>query len=786
LEDKGSAATSGEAHSAELCTHPGLAGDVHIIWLHALFFLSGFPALLYQIVWQRALFAIYGVNIQSVTIVVSAFMLGLGAGSLLGGLLSKTRRVPLLLMFGLAELGIGAFGSVSLGIFHWAAIYTAGVRPLETGIISFSLLVAPTALMGCTLPILVVFLVRVSGNVGRSVGSLYCVNTLGSAAACFMAALVTMRHLGQSGSVYLAVAINCTIGSSVLIIHFLQRGRSVTGAADPAASDGLERETTQTSGRYLSLPIASVLTGLGGFIALAYEILWYRAYSYTLQDHAPVFPALLGFYLTGIAFGSYISRALCRQTAANALARQMRMIAGFVVVANLLGFLVLPSASFIIPGADLHFLLRAQTLPLVGLSAALLGATFPLISHASVRPDEGAGSGTSLLYAGNIAGSTLGSFLVGCVLMDYWTISEISVGLAVAGLALGGAILIGSDSRRRSLILTLAASAAVAMLIFGSATPLFDGLYERLEEGRRYAAGQRYRYLVETKSGVIAVEPDGVVLGGGVYDGAFNIDLVHDKNGIERAYSLSLWHPSPRRVLMIGLSSGSWAQVIANHPQVEKFNIVEINPGYLRLIPRFRIVSSLLENPKASIVIDDGRRWLFGHPNSRFDVIVMNTTFNWRAHTTNLLSVEFLRLARRHLNPGGVLFYNTTGSPEVQLTGVTVFPYGLIVRNCLAVSDAPIAPDVKRWERIMMQYRIDGVRVLDPQRPDHREKLSRLISEYNGLERSDHIRERTAGARVITDDNMGTEWQLPYPGGLSGLLSKWWRAFPSFLHAFHL
>ena len=626
--------------------------------------------------------------------------------------------------------------------------------------------------MGSTLPILVAYLVRISGNVGRSVGSLYCVNTLGSAVACFIAAVVTMPHLGQSGSVNLAAAINCTIGTSVLVLYFLQRMRSVTAATDPAASDGLERETTRMSGKYLSLPIASVLTGLGGFIALAYEILWYRAYSYTLQDRAQVFPALLGFYLTGIAFGSYISRALCRQTAANALQRQMRMVAAFVVVANLLGFLVLPAASFIIPVVDLHFLLRGLTLPLVTLSAALLGATFPLISHAAVRPDDGAGSGTSLLYVGNIVGSTLGSFLVGYVLMDYWTIGQISVGLALAGLALGAAILIGSDPRPRSLILSVAASAAVAVVIFGSATALFDGLYDRLEKGVRYVAGQRYRYLVETKSGVIAVEPDGVVLGGGVYDGAFNIDLVHDKNGIERAYSLSLWHPSPRRVLMIGLSSGSWAQVIANHPQVEKFTIVEINPGYLQLIPRFGIVSSLLDNPKASIVIDDGRRWLFSHPDSRFDVIVMNTPSHWRAHTTNLLSAEFLRLVRHHLSPGGVFFYNTTGSPEVQLTGVTVFPYGLMVRSCLAVSDTLITPDVKRWQQIMMQYRIDGVPVLDPQRPDHREKLSQLISEYNSLEQAGHIRERNAGARVITDDNMGTEWEFPYTR-LWSLLSKW-------------
>jgi len=47
--------------------------------LSTLFLFSGMPALIYQVVWQRALFSIYGVNAESVAIVVSAFMLGLGS-----------------------------------------------------------------------------------------------------------------------------------------------------------------------------------------------------------------------------------------------------------------------------------------------------------------------------------------------------------------------------------------------------------------------------------------------------------------------------------------------------------------------------------------------------------------------------------------------------------------------------------------------------------------------------------------------------------------------------------
>src|SRR5207253_4060075 len=85
--------------------------------LRGLFFFSGFPALIYQLTWQRALFRIFGVNIESVTIVVTAFMLGLGIGSLAGGWLSNRSRIALLPLLAVIEAATGAFGLVSLAIF---------------------------------------------------------------------------------------------------------------------------------------------------------------------------------------------------------------------------------------------------------------------------------------------------------------------------------------------------------------------------------------------------------------------------------------------------------------------------------------------------------------------------------------------------------------------------------------------------------------------------------------------------------------------------------------------
>ena len=62
------------------------------LYLYFPFFFSGMSAIIYQLLWQRELTRLYGANIESATAVITAFMLGLGVGSLLGSLV--TAQVP--------------------------------------------------------------------------------------------------------------------------------------------------------------------------------------------------------------------------------------------------------------------------------------------------------------------------------------------------------------------------------------------------------------------------------------------------------------------------------------------------------------------------------------------------------------------------------------------------------------------------------------------------------------------------------------------------------------------
>jgi spermidine synthase len=729
-------------------------------WLYLLFFLSGFPALIYQIVWQRSLFAIYGVNIESVTVVITAFMLGLGLGSLFGGWLSK-QSVPRLLVFACVELGIAGFGILSLPLFHWIATYTAGTTTLKAGVITFLLVLLPTILMGSTLPLLVAHIVDRSGNVGHSVGTLYFVNTLGSATACFAAGMILMRSFGQSGSVQIAAGLNACIGLSVLLLYVRSRRAPAIASTEQGAAE-LDFANQQ---QYLPLIFGVVLAGLSGFVALGYEILWYRVLSFTSGGVARALALLLGTYLAGIAFGSFFSERLCHFRRHAGIRHFIGLTAALIVAANVLGYLVIPYLAYRVPRYDLD-----HPFLLILVTTACFGASFPLISHISIQPGPESGAKLSYLYLGNIIGSAAGSFVIGFIFMDLWPLSRIAVTLALMGIGVGAVVILLLHIRA---LPRLMAGLAICVLagagILWSSGPFFADLYEKLQYKNNWQRTGEFAHIVETKSGIVTVSQDGTVYGGGLYDGRFNVDLIHDSNHTIRAYALSAFHPNPKQVLMVGLASGSWAQIIANHPQLEKLTVVEINPGYLRVIPQYAQVASLLRNPKVEIIIDDGRRWLLRNPDKKFDVIVMNTTFHWRDHASNILSTEFLELVRRHLKPGGVHYYNTTGSFEAMLTGATVFPYSLRVITFMAVSDSPIPVDKERWRKVLLEYQIDGKPVFNLSRKEDRERLDEVLSladstapvpinQVVAMETGATFKQRFRGRRIITDDNMGTEW----------------------------
>ena len=519
----------------------------------------------------------------------------------------------------------------------------------------------------------------------------------------------------------------------------------------------------------MKLRATILIAAISGFIALSYEILWYRAFAFVSWGAAPVFGLLLFFYLFGLALGSLQSKRLCRDRSKEGQGRRLRDLAILIAIADLVGFLVIPALGrFATHDWRLSFLL-------VSLSAGTMGCVLPVVSHYGIEPDDRAGMNLSYVYLANIIGSACGSYLTGFVLMDLWSTRAISGFLALAGLSVVIPLLIASCMAKPRLLASVGGVVALGVVAMAVSPALFGQLYERLLYKNTFTDETHFVQVVENRHGVIAVNKYAQVYGGGAYDGAFNVSLVDDKNVVERAFAVGALHPHPREVLMIGLSSGSWAQIVSHLPEVEHLTIVEINPGYLQLIAQYPAVASLLKNPKVKIIIDDGRRWLVRHPESKFDFIVMNTTWHWRAHITNLLSQEFLGLVRAHLNPGGIHYFNTTSSDEAQRTAALFFPYAMRVINFIAVSDSPLVFDRGRWGKMLTTMFIDDIPVLDFTNAHQRDVFTHLMEfadsidqpyDFHALETRANVLTRTTGATEITDDNMACEWKDPlhFPG----------------------
>lgn len=186
--------------------------------LHFLFFFSGISALIYQVIWQRMLFTFFGVDLESITIIVSVFMFGLGVGGLVGGFLANRLPSQQLILYILIEIGIAIFGFFSPTIINAVGHATVNNSEIITVMLSFTILAFPTVLMGATLPILVSHVNQFDHNIGKSVGGLYFMNTLGGAVGAFLAGFVFLFYIGLSGAIYCAAGTNLFIAAIALVV----------------------------------------------------------------------------------------------------------------------------------------------------------------------------------------------------------------------------------------------------------------------------------------------------------------------------------------------------------------------------------------------------------------------------------------------------------------------------------------------------------------------------------------------------------------------------------------
>jgi spermidine synthase len=495
-----------------------------------------------------------------------------------------------------------------------------------------------------------------------------------------------------------------------------------------------------------------------GFLSLSVEIVWVRAIGFSFRSLPPAFSFVLGCFLVGIALGAVLGKRLCERS------QNLYVAATIVLSASALVDVLTPLfISHVMTKTGEQLLPPAAA---IIATAALKSTLFPIVHHlGSVATGPRVGRSVSRIYFGNIMGATLGPLVTGFVAFDYLSIDEcFAIAAAIAVLAATACILV--SGRPKLIAMPFAAAVVASVIAFNSIGPGPGSL------GLLVVGGPMpMTHYIANSHGIIhtSLTSHGeAVFGGNIYDGIATVNVDTNPNGLDRLFMLATVHPRLERVLFIGLSAGSWVRIMQGFPEVESIDVVEINPGYLELARQYWQLSAFLKDPRVHIHIDDGRRWMRRNPTLRFDAIIQNTTYHWRANVGNMLSREYFQECQQHLNANGILIGNSTGSFDVFTTAQSVFSNTYRYANFFYAADHPLEMNREGLWRV---HRPDRklFSAADPKPGSVVERLMDGRLEPTG----EFLGRLKATGEVITDDNLLSEYRhgLRFgPGFLRSLL----------------
>ena len=695
--------------------------SIILLLFASLFLVSGAAGLVYQIVWERLLELFFGVTMVSVTLIVGAFMAGLGLGSLIGGRLARQVKNTLL-VYGLLELGIALFGIFSQPLIFWVGESMAGSSYVWVFLISFAILLIPTTLMGMTLPLLTQSFVHRVDTSGSVIGILYGINTLGAAFGTVLAGYVFIGRYGFDGTTTIAVLLNAIVG---LLSVFLSRWKTQDS---PTIAPETKSSLPVSQWGYKTILASSFLVG---FIGLGFEMLWVRILHIVNKNTAYSFPSILFVFLLGLALGGYIfGRAADKSKNPLLLFCKIELAGATIALFTLLAYWW--SLEFAPPSVASFFETQKPAVPflkvqhewlfskrllvanlweyflpiliLVLPASILQGGGLPVLDRIAINNPSLAGRRVGDIHLVNIIGSVSGTLVISFILLpgvgSEWTLKL----LALLPVSFSVFYLLNKSGNAKHDQLQLATISSI--LLFGIlVTPGRGQFYTRLyEKGMRQDA-----VISESGDSVLALtyepgtnEQVGLFWIGGEVNSFFPPESVYETRALACAGA-----SEPKRVLVIGFGGGYTTLFFKTIPSLDQIVVVEllgdIAPFLHENLESARVT---LDDPRVTYIVDDGRRYLNANPDEKFDLIAIDPLREHTAGHNNLYSQEALKLYLDHLSPGGVLCAWMKEDRIIPHTIARVFPYAdQYVTELVIASNQPITYNTAYMDEISSAYK---------------------------------------------------------------------------------
>jgi len=637
-----------------------------------MFFLSGVAALVYQIVWAKQLALIFGVTVYATSAVVTAFMAGLALGSLYFGRVVDRWKRPLLL-FALLEGGIAAFGALfpaiaavlkhiygmlygPLGESHYA-------MSLVRFVLSFLVLLLPTSLMGGTLPVLVRAYVSRKEHLGGEVAGLYAVNNFGAFVGCATAGFVFLEFMGLTGTLWLAVLLNLTVAAISICLDVQARRRADAGWGKPLMAEMPDEHPGVLSG---PAKVALWVLGVGGFTSLAFQMAWVRLLIFFVKTDIYGVTVIIAAYLVGLSLGAFLVKSWIDR-----VSNPFRVLGVIEMGIGISALATIP----LLPRVMGVYMAMQRTLEGWGLAGwtierfaicffvvlvptSFMGATLPVVSRIYVEEMRGLGRKIGVIGCLDTAGSILGSFAGGFVMIPLLGIQRTIVATALIDLGLAAWVFAADSVARRRKLLRAGLVASVAALL---AAPLLLALkpvplivYSRLVRNL-VRQSEIVDYREDAESSVTVLREYGSFLSLFVDHSVVAQTTRYDRPSHELiAHVPLLIHPSPKRVLLIGYGIGftTWAARVHD----VDVDVVELSPGVRRANVLFSgLNNDILSDPRVRLHIDDGRNYVLGTPQ-KYDLIQAGITHPAvSSGNASFYTVDFYRECKRILMPNGVV-----------------------------------------------------------------------------------------------------------------------------------
>ena len=195
-------------------------------WLLASAFLSGGAALIYEVAYAKGLSLIIGSGVHAYSLILATFLWGMGFGSLAAKRALKRvepARLLIALQAGIALTALAFIPLINAMDIAYVKIFLIadGRFLLFQGllvILCVSVLLVPAFLMGMTFPVLSVLVARLE-RLGRDIGLLFSINTLGGVIGSFLAGFVLFPTFGLERTILVGAGFNILAGLTIFLVH---------------------------------------------------------------------------------------------------------------------------------------------------------------------------------------------------------------------------------------------------------------------------------------------------------------------------------------------------------------------------------------------------------------------------------------------------------------------------------------------------------------------------------------------------------------------------------------